>query len=100
MRNIILSILGVALVVGAIFLGNYFIDKNQRPKPTFSKTIKTVFVQNVENKDIPIILSANGVLIAKNKIEIFWARSGFCDQDRGTQARDWGTYAVCHGPQI
>ncbi len=71
MRNIILSILGIALVVGAIFLGNYFIDKNQRPKPTFSKTIKTVFVENVENKDIPIILSANGVLVAKNKIEIF-----------------------------
>jgi membrane fusion protein (multidrug efflux system) len=71
MRNIILSILGAGLVVGAIFLGNYFIDKNQRPKPTFSKTIKTVFVQNVENKDIPIILSANGVLVAKNKIEIF-----------------------------
>jgi multidrug efflux pump subunit AcrA (membrane-fusion protein) len=71
MRNIILSALGVALVVGAILLGNYFIDKNQKPKPIFSKTIKTVFVENVENKEIPIILSASGVLVAKNKIEIF-----------------------------
>ncbi|PQJ77159.1 efflux RND transporter periplasmic adaptor subunit [Polaribacter glomeratus] len=71
MRNIILSVLGVALVVGAILLGNYFIDKNQKPKPIFSKTIKTVFVENVENKEIPIMLSANGVLVAKNKIEIF-----------------------------
>ena len=28
---------------------------------------------------------------------IFWARSGFGDQDRGTQARDWGTYATGPG---
>lgn len=71
MRNIILSILGVALIAGAIILGNYFVDKNQRPKPKYKKTIKTVFVQDVENKDIPIILSANGNLVAKNKIDIF-----------------------------
>jgi multidrug efflux pump subunit AcrA (membrane-fusion protein) len=71
MRNIILSILGVALVGGAIFLGNYFIDNNQRPKPKFKKIIKTVFIENIVNKDIPIILSANGTLLAKNKIEIF-----------------------------
>jgi hypothetical protein len=71
MRNIILSILGVALVGGAIFLGNYFIDNNQRPKPKFKKIIKTVFIENIVNKDILIILSANGTLLAKNKIEIF-----------------------------
>jgi multidrug efflux pump subunit AcrA (membrane-fusion protein) len=71
MRNIILSILGIALIAGAIILGNYFVDKNQRPKPKYKKTIKTVFVQDVENKDIPIILSANGNLVAKNKIDIF-----------------------------
>jgi multidrug efflux pump subunit AcrA (membrane-fusion protein) len=71
MRNIILSILGIALIGFAIFLGNYFIDKNQKPKPKFTKTIKTVFVENVVNKEIPIILSASGNLVAKNKIDIF-----------------------------
>jgi membrane fusion protein (multidrug efflux system) len=71
MRNIILYILGIALIGGAVILGNHFIDKNQRPKPKFKKTIKTVFVKDVENKDIPIILSANGNLLAKNKIDIF-----------------------------
>lgn len=71
MRNIILAILGVLLIAGAIFLGNYFIDKNQRPKPKFKKTIKTVFVENVENTKIPIVLNAKGNLISKNKIEIF-----------------------------
>ena len=71
MRKIILAVLGILSIVGAILLGNYLIDNNQRPKPKFKKQIKTVFVENVENKDIPIILSASGNLTAKNKIEIF-----------------------------
>jgi membrane fusion protein (multidrug efflux system) len=71
MRKIILAILGVLLIAAAVFLGNYFIEKNQKPKPKFKKTIKTVFVKNVKKKDIPIILSASGSLIAKNKIELF-----------------------------
>lgn len=71
MRKIILGILGVLLVVGAVALGKYFISKNQKPKPTFKKAIKTVFVETVLNKDIPIILNTNGTLIAKNKISIF-----------------------------
>lgn len=71
MRKTILAVLGVLTIVGAIFLGKYFVDKNQKPKPKFSRTIKTVFVEDVENKEIPIILSANGALVAKNKIEIY-----------------------------
>ena len=76
MRKIILAILGVLTVLGAILLGSYLIEKNQKPKPTFEKQIKTVFVENVVNKDIPIILTANGTLIAKNKIEIYSEVSG------------------------
>ena len=82
MRNTILAILGVLTIVGAIFLGNYFIDKNQKPKPKFKKQIKTVFVEKIENKEIPIILSANGNLIARNKIEIFSEVSGVLKSSR------------------
>lgn len=71
MRKIILAILGLLLIAGAIALGNYFIQKNTKPKPKFKKSIKTVFVENVENRDIPIILTASGNLVAKNKIDIF-----------------------------
>ena len=76
MRKTILAILGVLTIVGAILLGNYLIDKNQKPRPKFNKQIKTVFVDNIDNKEIPIILSANGNLIARNKIEIFSEVSG------------------------
>ena len=76
MRKIILAILGVLTIVGAILLGNYLIDKNQKPKPIFKRQLKTVFVENVNNKNIPIILTASGNLIAKNKIEIYSEVSG------------------------
>ncbi len=71
MRKIILSIVGVALVLGAIALGNMFAKNKKKPKPTFNKIVKTVFVDTVENRDIPIIISASGNLTAKNKIELF-----------------------------
>ena len=71
MRNLILSIIGVLSIVIAIFAGKYVIEKYQKPKPKFAKKIKTVFVENVVNKDIPIVLTANGNLVAKNKIELF-----------------------------
>jgi multidrug efflux pump subunit AcrA (membrane-fusion protein) len=76
MRKIILAVLGVLTIIGAIFLGNYLVDKNQKPKPKFKKQIKTVFVENVLNRDIPIILSASGNLTAKNKIELYSEVSG------------------------
>ena len=82
MRNTILAILGVLTIVGAIFLGKYLIDKNQKPRPKFNKQIKTVFVDNIENKEIPIILSANGNLVARNKIEIFSEVSGILKSSR------------------
>jgi multidrug efflux pump subunit AcrA (membrane-fusion protein) len=71
MRKIILGVLGVLAIVGAVLLGNNLVAKKNKPKPKFKKQIKTVFVENVTNKEIPIILSANGNLVAKNKIDLF-----------------------------
>ncbi len=71
MRKIILSILGVLLIVAAIFLAKYMINNKQKPRPRYNKTIKTVFVEKVINKEIPIVIKASGNLIAKNKIELF-----------------------------
>ena len=71
MRKIILAILGILAITGAILLGNYLVEKNKKPKPKFKRQVKTVFVENVENKEIPIILSASGSLLAKNKIDLF-----------------------------
>jgi len=71
MRNIILTILGVLLVAASYFGGKVLLDKRNKPKPQLGKTIKTVFIEEVKNTEVPIILSANGNLIAKNKIDLF-----------------------------
>lgn len=71
MRKIILSVLGVLLIVGAVFLAKTMIANKQKPKPKFNKIVKTVFVKEVQNKNIPIAIIANGNLLAKNRIELF-----------------------------
>jgi len=71
MRKTVSIILALLLLTGAIFLAKYLIDNKQKPKAKVEKNIKTVFVETVTNTNIPIIISTNGNLIAKNKIELF-----------------------------
>lgn len=71
MRKIILSVLGILLLFGAYALSQYLIKNKQKPKPKFNKIVQTVFVDTVNNKEIPVIITASGNLTAKNKIELF-----------------------------
>lgn len=71
MRKIISIALGVLLLVGAIFLAKFLIDNKKKPKPRFDKVVKTVFVEEVVNKDIPIIITTSGNLKAKHKIDLY-----------------------------
>ncbi|NNC46422.1 MAG: HlyD family efflux transporter periplasmic adaptor subunit [Winogradskyella sp.] len=71
LRKIILSILGIALVVGAILFSNYLIANKNKPKPQRPKVVKTVFTDTVNNSTIPIVISASGNLVAKRRVELF-----------------------------
>ena len=71
MRKLVSILLGLALIVGAIFISKKIIANKKKPKPKVEKIIKTVFTQVVENKDIPITITTSGNLTAKHKIEIF-----------------------------
>lgn len=71
MRQVISIVLGVLLLVGAIFIAKKFIDNKKQPKPKFDKIVKTVYVQEVKNSDIPIVITSSGNLVAKHKIEFF-----------------------------
>ena len=71
MRNFILSVLGVLLIVGAVFLGKYISDSKSRKRPTPLKVIKTVFVDTVKNGAVQIVIPANGNLTAKRRVELF-----------------------------
>ena len=72
MRKILISVLAGILIIGGSFLAaNYIVNskENRRPKP--KKVVKTVFVDTVKNGLVPIIVSANGNLVAKNRVELY-----------------------------
>lgn len=71
MRKIILSILGVLFIVGAVLLSMKIVANKTKPKPVIKKTIKSVLTDTVQNKEIPIIIPANGSLVAKQRIELY-----------------------------
>ena len=71
MRKYISIALGILLVIASVFIVKTMIANNKKPERKAKKIVKTVFVDLVENKDIPITIKANGNLVAKNKIEIF-----------------------------
>jgi len=71
MRKYITIGLGIALVITSVFFANLMILNNQKPEQKIKKIVKTVYVEVIENKAIPITIKASGNLVAKNKIEIF-----------------------------
>lgn len=71
MRKILLFIIGV-VIIGLALLGAYLIIKNSnKPKPEIQKVVKTVFTETAQNSTVPIIIPANGNLIAKNRMELY-----------------------------
>ncbi|MDO1501365.1 HlyD family efflux transporter periplasmic adaptor subunit [Winogradskyella maritima] len=71
MRKLILGILGVLLIVGAIFLGNYIASSKKKTRPVPEKVVKTVFTDTIENKTVKIVIPANGNLVAKRRVELY-----------------------------
>ncbi len=72
MRKTILSVLlGVAVIVGAIFLSRVIANSKEDRRPKPQKVVKTVFVDTVTNGTVPIVVPANGNLVAKRRVELF-----------------------------
>ena len=70
-RKIILSVLGVLLIVLAVFLAGKIIDNKKAFKPKAQKVVKTVFTEVVENGTVAIVVPANGNLTAKRRVELY-----------------------------
>ncbi len=71
MRKIILSVLGVLLIIGGIFVAKMIIDSKTQRKPRVEKVIKTVFAEKAQNGDVAIMVPANGNLRAKRRVELY-----------------------------
>ncbi len=70
-RKILLSILGLVIIVLSFYLAKSIIDSKNTQRPRPPKVVKTVFVDTVRNGVVPIVVTANGNLIAKRRVELF-----------------------------
>ncbi|MDC6355608.1 MULTISPECIES: efflux RND transporter periplasmic adaptor subunit [unclassified Robiginitalea] len=70
-RKIILSVLGILLIALSIYAAQAIISSRTTPTPRPSKVVKTVFVDTVRNTSVPIIVPANGTLVARNRVELY-----------------------------
>jgi len=71
MRKIIFTVLGIGLIVVSFFLSQVIIDSKKTFKPKAEKVVKTVFTEVVENSTVPIVVTANGNLTAKQRVELY-----------------------------
>ncbi|MFK5973148.1 MAG: HlyD family efflux transporter periplasmic adaptor subunit [Flavobacteriaceae bacterium] len=71
MRKIILSVLGILLIIVAVFLAKMIVDSKTSLKPKAEKVIKTVFTAVVHNGTVPIVVPTNGNLRAKRRVELY-----------------------------
>jgi len=71
LRKILLSVLGIALILGSVMYAKHLIANKNKPKPQFEKVVKNVFTEVVTNGDVPIVIPANGNLVAKRRLEIY-----------------------------
>lgn len=93
MKKIISTILALLLVLGAILFSNYLIKIKKGTKPISDKIVKTVFAEKITNKLIPIVITTNGVLMAKNKIEIYSEVQGILESPAGKEFKSGTTYS-------
>lgn len=71
MRKIILSVIGILLIILASFAAKAIIDSNVQEIPEVTEVRKNVFVETVRNRDVPIVVSANGTLTALHRVDLF-----------------------------
>ena len=71
MRKVIIVVAGIVLLGIAFLTSNYLKNSKKVPEQKVTKVEKTVFVKEVKNGDVAINISANGNLVAKNKVDIY-----------------------------
>jgi len=71
MRKIILTVIGVLLVILSFFGAKAIIANKKKKKPSIEKVTQSVYIEKIENKNIPIIVSSTGSVKAKRRVELY-----------------------------
>jgi len=71
LRSILSVVFSVLLLIGCIFLANAIAGGKKKPEQVFSQVVQAVYVDTVQNIDIPIEIEATGNIQAQKKIELY-----------------------------
>lgn len=71
LRKIILSVLGIALIVGSVFIAKRIIANKKKTKSVATKVVKSVFTDTIQNQVVRLAVTASGTLLAKQRVEIY-----------------------------
>jgi len=70
-RKIINIVISIVILLSALFIGRYIIDSQKKIIPKSSLIVQKVFVDTVLNKTLPVVMTANGNLVALKKMELY-----------------------------
>ncbi len=82
MRTVLLSILGVAILVGAFFLARKIMAQKEDRADDYREKTTRVFVDSVRNGQVPITVSVNGRLEAVDELELYAEVQGVFQSQR------------------
>lgn len=82
MRTVLLSILGVAILVGSFFMAKKIMAPKESKTGAYREKSTKVFVDDVQNGQVPIAVKVNGRLEAVDELELFAEVQGVFQSDK------------------
>lgn len=71
MRKIIFIVLGIILLAIVIFVSIRIANPTKETDPSIKRVVQNVYVEEVKNSNIPIVIPATGNVIAKERLELY-----------------------------
>ena len=71
MRKIITIIIAIILIAGALFMASRLSGSKKSRPPSNDTVVQTVFIDTVQNSNIPVKVRESGRLMAKDRIELY-----------------------------
>jgi len=71
MRTVLQIIISAVLLAVAFYFMRQLVGLGDKERPKPKPVVKTVFVDTIQNGTVPIMLAANGNLVAKRRLELY-----------------------------
>lgn len=72
MRKLIISaVAGGIIILASLYYAGLIASSKENRRPQSPKVVKTVFVDTVKNRTVPLVVPANGNLKAKKRVELY-----------------------------